>query len=261
MKLLICPSRQAAGARTADLILAQVREKPSSVLGLATGGTMAPVYDRLAEMADSSTFAQVVTFNLDEYVGLPGDHPQSYRSFMRERFFSRVGIGDARAFLPKGDAADPHAEAAAYDARIRRAGGIDLQLLGIGHNGHIGFNEPTSSLASRTRVKTLARSTREANQRFFPDEQAAPRFAITMGIGTILEARHCVLLATGAGKAAAVAGMVEGPVSAACPASALQLHPRATIILDPDAAADLQMRDYYEYVHPEGDEGDPVTAS
>lgn len=148
--------------------------------------------------------------------------------------------------------ADPPAEAARYEARIAEAGGLSLQLLGVGRNGHIGFNEPTSSLASPTRIKTLTESTRSANRQYFGPDETPPAYAITMGVGTILSAHECLLLATGATKAAAAAAMIEGPVSAVCPASALQMHPRATVVLDREAAADLQLTDYYQHVHPDG---------
>lgn len=254
MRILILPDRSAAAERAADMIAAEVRRHPRAVLGLATGGTMEPVYAALVSRARAGLFdpGEVRTFNLDEYVGLAPSHPQSYRSYMTERLFAPLGLPEARTCLPRGDAADPDAEAAAYDAAIAAAGGIDLQLLGIGANGHIGFNEPTSSLRSRTRVKTLTLTTLEANARFFGPAEIVPRFAITMGIGTILEARSVVLLATGGGKADAVAAMVEGPVSARWPASALQFHPRCTVICDEEAAAKLELRSYYETVHPGG---------
>ncbi|WP_158970183.1 glucosamine-6-phosphate deaminase [Chachezhania sediminis] len=256
MRVLICHDAGAAARRTADILCDAVAARPAAVLGLATGGTMEPVYavlrDRLAD--GSLDLTATTTFNLDEYVGLQGDHPQSYRATMDRLLFDAAGLPRDRTHLPDGAAPDVAAEAVRYDAAIAAAGGIDLQLLGIGGNGHIGFNEPTSSLGSRTRVKTLTAETRNANARFFGTDEAAPRFAITMGIATILESRACVLLATGPGKAAAIAAAIEGPLSAACPASALQLHPNATMVLDPAAAADLRLRDYYETVHPGGGE-------
>jgi glucosamine-6-phosphate deaminase len=172
---------------------------------------------------------------------------------MRETLFDHVNLPAGRGHLPRGDAAEPEAEARDYEARIAAAGGIDLQLLGIGRNGHLAFNEPTSSLASRTRIKTLTEATRRANApAFAPDP--VPRRAITMGIATILDARACVLLATGEAKAAAVARMVEGPLGADCPATALQMHRAATVVLDGAAAARLALREYYETVHPGGEE-------
>ncbi|TNF17942.1 MAG: glucosamine-6-phosphate deaminase [Rhodobacteraceae bacterium] len=254
MKVLILPDAQAAIARAADIITRAVAAKPDAVLGLATGGTMVPLYDELARRHrdESVSFAQTTSFNLDEYIGLAPDHPCSYHHYMQEAFFDHVDIDPARTHLPKGDAPDPQAASEAYEALIAQAGGIDLQLLGIGQNGHIGFNEPTASLGSRTRIKTLTRSTREANQRYFASFDETPQYAITTGVATILESRKCLLIATGASKAEAVAQMVEGPLAAVCPASALQLHKRATIILDTEAAGNLALRDYYETVHPRG---------
>lgn len=254
MKVLICDDAERATARAADMVVAAVRARPDTVLGLATGGTMLPLYARLvaAHAAGAVSFARVTTFNLDEYIGLSPEHPCSYHTYMRAAFFDHVDIDRTRTHLPQGDSADPVAESQRYEALITSCGGIDLQLLGIGQNGHIGFNEPTSSLGSRTRIKTLTASTRAANAGYFDRSEDIPAHAITMGIRTILEARHCLLLATGAAKAAAAAAMIEGPLSAACPASALQMHPAATVVLDRDAARDLRLRDYYQHVHPGG---------
>jgi glucosamine-6-phosphate deaminase len=254
LKILIFNTAEAAIERGVDHLLEAVRRKPNVVLGLATGSTMEPLYDRLCtrSVLEKVSFAQVTTFNLDEYIGLSPDHRCAYRRFMQEALFNHIDINPSRTHLPRGDAPDPVAEALHYEDRIAAAGGIDLQLLGIGRNGHIGFNEPTSSLASRTRIKTLTDDTRQANRVFFESIEDIPRYAITMGVGTILEARACVLLATGSAKAAAVAKMIEGAVSAACPATALQLHPHVTIMLDRAAAADLTLSDYYNHVHPGG---------
>lgn len=253
MKVLILDTKQAAIERTARLVADLVADNPDAVLGLATGGTMVPLYTELRHIHTQQglSFAGISTFNLDEYVGLAPDHPASYHSYMREVLFDHVDIDKSRTFLPRGDAPDVDQEAAAYEARIDMAGGIDLQLLGIGQNGHIGFNEPTSSLSSRTRVKTLTASTLTANAAYLADA-TTPKFALTMGIGSILASRACLLLATGAKKANAIAKAIEGPVSAVCPASALQLHPRATIVLDKEAAAELELADYYHHVHPGG---------
>lgn len=254
MKVLIFDTADAAVDCGAGLMLDKVRQKPATVLGLATGGTMLPLYDRLGarHLAEGVSFAQVRTFNLDEYIGIAPDHRCSYHRYMREALFDRIDIDPRHTYLPRGDAPDPVAEAEAYEAQITVTGGIDLQLLGIGRNGHIGFNEPTSSLASRTRIKTLTEDTRQANRGYFDSLEDTPRYAITMGVGTILAARTCLMIATGSAKAQAVAAMVEGPVSAACPASALQMHPQVTVILDLAAAAQLTLRDYYEHVHPKG---------
>lgn len=256
MKILILPDAGAAADRVAGLIAGRLRREPSAVLGLATGGTMEAVYARLiaACRAGQVSFAGVRSFNLDEYVGVAPDHPCSYWRYMREQLFDHVDIPPGAALLPRGDAADPAAEAAGYEAAIVRAGGIGLQLLGLGANGHIGFNEPTSSLSSLTRIKTLTRSTREANARFFDRPEDVPRMAITMGIGTILNADEVLLLAYGEGKAAAAARMIEGPLSASCPASALQMHRKATVVLDEAAASRLTLRDYFDSVHPGGGE-------
>jgi len=255
MKVLICPSHDAAIDRAADLITEHVTGKPNAVLGLATGGTMVPLYERLVSLhrGGQLSFAGVTTFNLDEYVGIAPEHPCSYHTYMREALFRHIDIDAARTHLPHGKPDCLQAEADRYEATIAEAGGISLQLLGIGRNGHIGFNEPTSSLSSRTRVKTLAETTRQSNRQYFSSDEDTPRYAITMGIGTILAARECLLLATGADKAHAVADMIEGPVSAICPASALQSHPNATVILVRDASAKLRLGDYYHHVHPNGE--------
>lgn len=250
MKVLICDTPDAAVERAAGMICAHLRDRPDTVLGLATGGTMLPLYGRLiAAHRDGLSFARATTFNLDEYVGLPPDHPASYHAYMRQHLFCHIDIDPTRTHLPRGDAPDPVAEAARYEALIAAAGGIGLQLLGIGRNGHIGFNEPISSLASRTRVKALTESTRAANSPYFAPGETPPTHAITVGVATILSAGECLLLATGADKAPAVAAMVEGPLAAICPASALQLHPRATVVLDRDAASALRLTDYYQLAH------------
>lgn len=254
MKVLILNSTEAATARAARIIADQVAAKPGSVLGLATGGTMLPVYDALRHIhaVNGLSFAGVTTFNLDEYVGLAPDHPASYHYYMQEHLFRHIDINPDNTHLPRGDADDPATEAADYERRIAAAGGIDLQLLGIGRNGHIGFNEPTSSLGSLTRIKTLTESTRRANRSYFAAGEVMPKYALTMGIGTILAARSCILLATGEAKAQAVAQAVEGAVSAASPASALQLHRCVTMVLDTAAASDLKLQGYYQHVHPGG---------
>ncbi|MBE3639634.1 glucosamine-6-phosphate deaminase [Mangrovicoccus algicola] len=254
MKILIHPDAARAAGAVADRIADLLAARPGAVLGLATGGTMEPVYAALIDRAGQGRFpaARFTSFNLDEYVGLGPDHPQSYHVYMRRHLFGPLGLPPGQAHLPRGDAPDLEAEAARYEAAIAAAGGIDLQLLGIGANGHIGFNEPSSSLVSRTRVKTLARKTVEDNRRFFGPGEPVPRHALTMGIGTVMDAAEVVLLATGAAKAQAVAAMVEGPLSASCPASILQMHAKATLVCDRAAAAALRMTEYYETVHPEG---------
>lgn len=256
MKVLIFPDAARATSRAADEILAAVRANPASVLGLATGGTMEPLYALLRERREEASFAEVTTFNLDEYVGLAPQHPQSYAAYMARHLFDHLDVDRTRTHLPRGDAASPTDEALRYDRLIAEAGGIDLQLLGLGANGHIGFNEPVSSLGSRTRIKTLTARTRADNARFFGPGEAVPAYAITMGIATIMEARSVVLLATGPSKAAAARMMIEGPVSAFCPASILQFHARATVILDEAAGSELALREYYAVVHPDGEEVD-----
>lgn len=252
MKILIHQTRATATDCAAALIADRLTRQPDTVLGLATGGTMESVYANLIarHQVGGVSFARATSFNLDEYVGLQADHPCSYWHYMREKLFDHVDMDPHRAFLPKGDAADAEAEAARYEAAILAAGDIGLQLLGLGLNGHIGFNEPTSSLASLTRIKTLTQSTRDANAQYFERTDDVPRLAITIGIGTILRAQEVVLLAYGAEKAGVVAQMIEGAVSAACPATALQMHRKVTVVLDEDAASDLALRDYYEQVHP-----------
>jgi len=187
----------------------------------------------------------VRAFQLDEYIGLPPDHPESYRSFVARHFSDVVDIDPGNVHVPDGCASDVTAACAAYEALMREAGGVDLQLLGIGADGHLGFNEPTSSLASRTRVKTLTEQTLLDNARFFGTIDEVPRHVVTQGIGTILEARHLVLIATGLAKAEPVARAVEGPLAAICPASALQLHPHATVVVDEAAASKLMLAEYY----------------
>src|SRR5262245_60145531 len=224
-----------------------IRAKPSCVLGLATGKTMIPVYDELVRLhrSEGLSFARVSAFGLDEYVGVAGDEPGSLRGFVRAHLERPTDLRAAALHLPDGSSADPHAEARAYEAAIRAAGGIDLQLLGLGVNAHVGFNEPGSSLASRARVKTLSDETLAANRDELPAGVRERRLAITLGLGTILEARTCVLLATGPAKAGAVAATVEGALTASAPASVLQLHPDVIVYVDEAAAAGLVRRRYY----------------
>lgn len=250
MEVIICDTPEKVASMAADFVCTAVSRKPGIVLGLATGSTPVALYRELVRRNQSGkvSFKGVTTFNLDEYVGLPPDHPQSYRYFMNEQLFNHVDIDKTRTFVPDGMLANPMDAGPAYEKRISAAGGIDLQILGIGTNGHIAFNEPTSSLCSRTRVKTLTKRTVDDNSRFFKKGEYQPTMAITMGIGTVMEARQILLLATGANKAQAVAAAVEGPLSAFCPASALQMHNRATFILDRDAASALKLGEYYSYV-------------
>jgi glucosamine-6-phosphate deaminase len=239
-------SREAAG-----IVANAVRQNPAIRLGLATGSTMVGIYRELARMhrGESLDFSRVVTFNLDEYLGVAPEHPHSFHHFMQENFFALVNVAAGNVHIPDGTiTGDYETYCASYEEEIARAGGIDLQILGIGRNGHIGFNEPTSSFASKTRLKVLSKATVEDNRKFFSADETMPRCAITMGIGTILASRRVLMLATGSAKAAAVANAIEGPITASVTASALQLHADATAIVDEDAAAHLKQKDYYRDV-------------
>lgn len=228
-----------ASAKAAQIILDRVRNHPRTNLGLATGSTPTQVYQDLIDHQTSQPvdWSQVTTFNLDEYVGLTPQHPQSFHAFMRAELFDDLGLSEDQCHLPPGVHDDLVAAAASYDASIRKLGGIDLQILGIGENGHIAFNEPGSDGDSRTRIVDLTENTIRANSRFFASPSEVPRTAITMGIGTILEAKQILLLAFGKRKANAVRSAVLGSVSPACPASFLQTHPNVTFLLDEDAAS------------------------
>lgn len=251
MKVLVFEHAQQAAEAVADRLVERVLDKPDCTLGLATGGTVEPVYQHMFRMyqAGNVSFSNVRTFNLDEYAALPVEHELSYHSYMARHLFGPCDFDMAKTSIPDGNATDLAEEARRYEAAISDCG-IDFQLLGIGENGHIGFNEPTSSLASLTRVKTLAPSTVKANSRYFERPEDVPRLSLTMGIATILRAEEIALLAIGERKAGAVRNMVEGPLSAMCPASALQLHRNVAIYLDPDAASMLELLDYYKSVHP-----------
>lgn len=234
----------------AELVAELLRVRPDAVLGLATGSTQLTLYGKLVEkhLAGDISFKQASSFNLDEYLGITATNPQSYRAYMNRVLFDRVDINKGNTFLPScAEDENPIPVGPRYEQKIRDAGGIDLQIMGVGGNGHIGFNEPSSSLNSRTRVKTLTRQTVEDNGRLFAGNEFQPKLAITMGIATIMDARKILLLATGENKAAAVSKMVEGPVSAMCPASVLQMHERVTVLLDETAATGLKNRDYYDW--------------
>jgi len=248
MEVVILADAGEIAALASDAIGALLHRKPTAVLGLATGSSPLAIYDELATRCEAGdvTFAHAQGFTLDEYVGLPADHPERYRTVIDDVFVSRVDFGPDAVQSPDGLAADIPAACAAYEAAIRNAGGVDLQILGIGTDGHIAFNEPGSSLASRTRIKTLTRQTRIDNARFFGDDvDAVPTHCLTQGLATIMEARHVVLVATGRGKAEAVHQLVEGAVSAMWPATILQHHPHVTVLLDDAAARRLQLIDYY----------------
>jgi glucosamine-6-phosphate deaminase len=252
MEIIILKSANDVAAMGADLVGELLRTKPDAVLGLATGSTQLSLYRQLVQRHNDGdiSFRNTTSFNLDEYLGVAAENPQSYRSYMNREFFDHIDIDKQNTFLPYcEDGQNPRLVGPQYEDKIQNAGGIDLQLMGLGANGHIGFNEPSSSLSSRTRVKTLTRQTLKDNSRLFSEDEFQPKLAITMGIATIMAARSILLLATGENKADAVSKMIEGPVSAMCPASILQMHERATILLDETAAAGLKNRDYYDWTH------------
>ena len=252
MEIVILDDPAELGRVAADAIVALLHRRPDAVLGLATGSSPLPVYDDLARRYEAGevSFARARAFTLDEYVGLPQGHPERYRTVIERDFASRVDLPLHALQSPDGAAEDLPAACAAYEAAIEAAGGVDLQILGIGSDGHIAFNEPGSSLASRTRIKTLTRQTRMDNARFFGDDvDAVPTHCLTQGLATIMAARHVVLLATGRGKAEAVHHLVEGSVSAMWPASALQLHPHVTVVVDEGAASRLQLAGYYRQAY------------
>ena len=251
MEVVIAPAERLA-VLAADAIESVVRSRPEAVLGLATGSSPLKVYDELARRhrEEGLSFARVRAFMLDEYVGLPAEHPERYRNVIETEIASRVDFAPGAVQGPDGNAEDLVAACAAYEEAIAAAGGVDLQILGIGTDGHIAFNEPGSSLASRTRIKTLTAQTREDNARFFDDDvDQVPRHCLTQGLATIMSARHLVLLATGKGKAEAVHQLVEGPISALWPATIMQMHPHATVLVDDAAASRLQLGDYYRQTY------------
>ena len=250
MQVIIQETREQATSLAAAIIAKQLRRKPNSVLGLATGRTMERLYAKLAGMHrdEGLDFSLAVTFNLDEYVGLPPSHKNSYRYYMNHHLFSRVNIDLRNTHLPDGMADDPVEEGRRYEALMEDVGGIDFQVLSIGASGHIGFNEPLSAMFSRTRMKALTATTVEQNSPLFDNPEEMPRFAITMGVGTILEAEQCLLLVTGESKAEVLAKAVEGPVTSMISATALQLHPDCTVIVDDEAAAGLEQQEYYRWI-------------
>jgi len=250
MEIIVSATYEEMSKAAAKAVAELLNSKPNAVLGLATGSTPLGLYKELARMHknDGLDFSQVTSFNLDEYVGLKKDHPQSYHYFMHENLFKHINIPAQNVYIPSGTTDNYAAFCDWYERRIKECGGIDLQLLGVGSDGHIAFNEPSSSLGSRTRIKTLAKSTIEDNARFFEKTADVPIYAITMGVGTILEARKILFLANGANKADAVAKAIEGPVTSMITASALQLHPDVIAFLDRDAAGKLAMLEYYEWI-------------
>jgi glucosamine-6-phosphate deaminase len=252
MLVVVHEDYDAMSKRGAEIISSRIRRKPNLVLGLATGSTPLGLYRELIKLHknDGLDFSKVVTFNLDEYVGVPPEHDQSYHHFMRENLFKHININPTNIHVPQGMFGDLRISSFEtdpkivefcewYESRMKEFGGIDIQVLGIGGNGHIAFNEPGSSLGSRTRIKTLTEKTVEDNSRFFASRKEVPRYAITMGVGTIMEAKELLLVVNGEGKADAIKAAVEGPVTAMCPASALQLHRKTIILSDKPAASKL----------------------
>jgi len=251
MLVLLNSDYEKLSAEAARIVAGTVRSKRNATLGLATGNTTLGMYKELTRLhrEQALDFSQVITFNLDEYLGLAAEHPQSFHCFMRENFFAHVNVAPQNIHIPDGTiTADYEEYCAAYERAIQEAGGIDLQILGIGRNGHVGFNEPTSSFGSRTRLKVLTDETIDDNRKFFDAGEEMPQCAITMGIGTILEAKKILLLATGEAKAETVAEAIEGPITASVTASCLQLHPDVTFVIDEAAGARLKQRDYYRRV-------------
>jgi glucosamine-6-phosphate deaminase len=251
MLLILQPGKDELGREAARIVANSVRRNPALRLGLATGSTTRGMYKELARLHRDQAldFSRVVTFNLDEYLGLAASHAQSFHYFMQQNFFSLVNIPAQNIHIPDGTiSGDYDRYCCSFEQSIREAGGIDLQILGIGRNGHIGFNEPTSSLGSRTRLKVLSKETTDDNRKFFTAGEKIPECAITMGIGTILEAKRILLLASGPSKATPIAQAIEGPVTTSVTASALQLHPDVTFIVDQQAGTQLKHHDYYRRV-------------
>lgn len=250
MEVVICPTYEEISKQAARIVADLLNEIPDAVLGLATGSTPMGLYKELIRMhkEEGLDFSHVTTFNLDEYVGLSHDHPQSYYYFMWENLFKHINVPVENIHVPSGTTNNYGVFCEWYEDRIDECGGIDLQVLGIGSDGHIAFNEPTSSLMSRTRLKTLTEQTINDNARFFDKKEDVPIYSITMGVGTILDAEQLILLANGEGKADALAAAVEGPVSSMITASALQMHPDSIVFADEAAAGKLEMRDYYDWI-------------
>ncbi|MCM8531462.1 MAG: glucosamine-6-phosphate deaminase [Lentisphaeraceae bacterium] len=251
MEVIITDTKAQAEEIVAKIIQSQINTKNDSLLGLATGRTMESVYSQLIDFhkVGELSFKKTSTVNLDEYVGLSREHNQSYRYYMNDKLFNHVDINVKNTHLPNGLADDIPLECKKYEDKIKALGGIDLQLLGIGTDGHIGFNEPGSSLASRTRIKTLTKETIEQNGPIFGSSEDVPKHALTMGVGTIMDAHKVILLATGSSKAQIVADAVEGPITAWVTASILQMHPSTIIVLDQESAANLKNRDYYKWAY------------
>src|SRR5216110_2532148 len=251
MEVVITKNYDEMSKLAAQMVAELLNTKPNAVLGMATGSTPLGLYQELVRRHQRGQldFSRVTTFNLDEYVGLPSNHPQSYAYFMQENFFQHVNVQPQNINVPSGTTSNYPAFCDWYEKRSAETGGIDLQILGIGTDGHIAFNEPTSSLSSRTRLKTLSKQTIDDNARFFERREDVPVYAITMGVGTILDARSLILVASGKGKSKAISQAVEGPVTSMVTASAIQMHRDAIVIVDEEAAASLTMRDYYDFIY------------
>jgi glucosamine-6-phosphate deaminase len=251
MLLVLKAGAEEVGREAARIVADAVRRNPALRLGLATGKTMIGMYQELVRFhrEEHLDLSGVLTFNLDEYLGLAPNHPQSFRHFMQTHFFDHVNVAPENIHIPDGSVKGNYqAYCRGYEASIQEAGGIDMQILGIGRNGHIGFNEPTSSLGSRTRLKVLSSETIDDNRKFFGAGEQVPQCAITMGIGTILQASRILLLASGSSKASSIASAIEGPLTASVTASALQLHDDVTFIVDREAGAQLKQQEYYRRV-------------
>ena len=249
MRIIILKDYDEISKRAASIVLDKIHSKPHFVLGLDVSNTLIGTYQELINMNQEERldFSRVVTFNLDEYLGLSATHPQSCRFFMDTHLFNHINIDKRNIYFPNGLTKDPQSLCRRYEDLIREVAGIDLQLLAVGKNGHIGFNQPGSSLSSRSRIKTLPEEMFQDRMKNFTNPENVPRFAMTMGLGTIMEARMCVMLASGERKAKALVKALEGPVSSSMPASMLQIHPNVLILADEEAAADLKQKDYYLY--------------
>lgn len=249
MEVVICSDEQQVGQLAADRVVAFLRGKATPVLGLATGSSPLALYSELAQRIAQGQLdlSHALGFALDEYVGISPDHPQSYRQTILRTVVEPMKMDPERVRVPNGFTADLAGAAAEYDAAIQKAGGVDVQVLGIGSNGHIGFNEPTSSFSSRTRPKTLTQQTRDDNARFFDEDESVPTHCVTQGLGTIMESKMAIMVASGKHKAKAIHDMIEGPVAAVCPASILQFHQNCLVVLDEAAASKLQYADYFRY--------------
>ncbi|HLY75368.1 MAG TPA: glucosamine-6-phosphate deaminase [Planctomycetota bacterium] len=246
MEIIIEPDATALAERAGQVVFADLAKKPDLVLGLATGKTPIGLYEKLRARPDA--FAQVRFFNLDEFFGVPPSDSNSFNYFLHFHLIRHIRHQEKNLHLLRGDVNDLEALSREVEEKIKSVGGIDLQILGIGKNGHIGFNEPGSSLGSRTRPKTLEASTLAEYMKNIDSRAPVSSFAITMGVGTIMDSRHLLMLASGSGKAEIIREMVEGPITSEIPATCLQLHPRATVILDEESAAKLKRRDYYKWV-------------